>query len=907
MGLSARLTAGMVALASLTAAAVGTLTYRNTAAVIIPRALDRVDTHARLLAAGLEASVRNMRVDPLALPWTVDGIVRSTLAGGTDPAFAGMTVRRWHDGLGVRLTAELSAKPAYYQARFIGIADGGREIVRVDRSGPDGAIRVVPDAELQQKGDRDYFQRTIRLHTGEIDVSPVELNEERGAIETPHVPVVRASTLVNTPDGQPFGIIVIDADLRHPFAQLRAAARPGGAIYVVNDRGDYLVYPDAAREFGFALGRPARVQDDFPALALALAGGETEPRLVPDRAGASFGVALVPLRLAEGPRLVVIETVPEAEILAAATTVRNSTLLAGLMAALGAAGLAFLLARSLTQSLTQMTAAVEGFGGGGPLALPTEATGEIGVLARAFRRMAVEVRDKTGALEQEIAERRQLFATSRDLIVITDHRGNVVDVSPSVETILGRCPVDMIGHGGAEFVHPDDLDRTRAEMRAVRRGVPRHNFECRFVHRDGRAVPLVWSGAWSEPAQRHFFIGRDMTERIALEQQLRQAQKLDAIGHLTGGVAHDFNNILTVISGTIEILADAVMQSPELAGIARMIDDAAGRGADLTRRLLAFARKQPLQPRSTDVNALVADTARLLQPTLGEEVEIQITLEPDAWSAMIDPSQLSTALINLAVNARDAMPGGGKLTLETANVILDESYASINAEVSPGPYVMIAVSDTGTGIPVAIRDHVFEPFFTTKETGRGTGLGLSMVYGFVKQSGGHIKVYSEEGHGTTFKLYLPQTDDNAGAGIVYPMMTATGGTETILAVEDDALVRQYVVVRLQSLGYSVLAAASAREALDLVSAGVEFDLLFTDVIIGADMNGRQLADAIAGMRPNVKVLYTSGYTENAIIHHGRLDPGVALIDKPYRMAELARKIREVLGTPGDQATARAIL
>jgi PAS domain S-box-containing protein len=554
-----------------------------------------------------------------------------------------------------------------------------------------------------------------------------------------------------------------------------------------------------------------------------------------------------------------------------------------------------------------MTAAVEGFGGGGPLALPTEATGEIGVLARAFRRMAVEVRDKTGALEKEIADRRQLFATSHDLIIITDRQGCVVDVSPSVETILGRRPENIIGHGGAEFVHPDDLDNTRAEMRAVRRGLLRHNYECRFVHRDDRAVPLVWSAAWSEPAQRFFFIGRDMTEHIALEQQLRQAQKLDAIGHLTGGIAHDFNNILTVISGTIEILADAVMPSPHLAGIARMIDAAAGRGADLTRRLLAFARKQPLQPRSTDVNALVTDTARLLQPTLGEEVEIQITLEPDAWSAMIDPSQLSTALINLAVNARDAMPGGGKLTLETANVILDESYASTNAEVHPGPYVMIAVSDTGTGIPVAIRDHVFEPFFTTKETGRGTGLGLSMVYGFVKQSGGHIKVYSEEGHGTTLKLYLPQTNDQAGAGIVYPIMIATGGTETILAVEDDALVREYVVVRLQSLGYSVLAAASAREALDLVSAGVEFDLLFTDVIMGGDMNGRELADAIASQRPNVKVLYTSGYTENAIMHHGRLDPGVALIDKPYRMAELARKIREVLGASGDQAASRAAL
>jgi CheY-like chemotaxis protein len=256
----------------------------------------------------------------------------------------------------------------------------------------------------------------------------------------------------------------------------------------------------------------------------------------------------------------------------------------------------------------------------------------------------------------------------------------------------------------------------------------------------------------------------------------------------------------------------------------------------------------------------------------------------------VDVEKLRTCFINVVANAIQAMPEGGTMRI---------TFRRVEGSM------VISFSDTGAGIEAGVADHVFEPFFTTKETGRGTGLGLSMVYGFVKQSGGHIKVYSEEGHGTTFKLYLPQTDDNVGAGIVYPMMTATGGTETILAVEDDALVRQYVVVRLQSLGYSVLAAASAREALDLVSAGVQFDLLFTDVIIGGDMNGRQLADAIAGQRPNVKVLYTSGYTENAIMHHGRLDPGVALIDKPYRMAELARKIREVLGTPGDPAASRA--
>jgi len=886
----------MVALVLLTAVAIGALTYRSTSAVAVPAALDRVNTHARLLAAELEASVRNLRADALGIPWgtAVEGIVRATQAGGVDAA-GGMTLRRWRDGLAGRLAAELAAKPVYYQLGLIAADDGCREIVRVDRSGTGHTIRAVPDAELQTKGDRDYVQRAMHLPAGEVDVSPVELNRERGIIEVPHVPVVTAVTPVNAPDGQLFAIVAVTADLRQPFARIRASAHPGGAVYLVNARGDYLVHPDPARELGFELGKPARVQDDFPGLEIGL--GTAGPRIIQDRAGASFGVALTPLWLAGGPLVYVIESVPYAEISAAIAAVRNSTVLAALLAALGAAALAIVLARSLTRPLTQMTAAVESFGRGEPLAVPTQSTGEIGVLARAFTRMAAEVQEKRTALEQEIVERRQLFATSLDIILVIDRQGHVVDVSPSVEAVLGYRPDEVTGRGGLDFVHSDDIDRTRNEMRAARQGHVVRLFDDRNVHKDGHAVPMVWNGVWSEPAQRYFFIGRDMTERVALEQQLRQSQKLDSIGQLTGGIAHDFNNILTVITGMIEILADAVAQSPRLAAVAKMIDDAAARGADLTGRLLAFARKQPLRPRPTDVNELIVDTVKMLRSTLGEGIDIQTRLEHNTWPAMIDPSQLGTALINLAVNARDAMPNGGRLILETGNVILDASGSADNADVRPGPYVMVAVSDTGTGIPAAIREKVFEPFFTTKETGRGTGLGLSMVYGFVKQSGGHIRIHSEDGRGTTFKVYLPRADDEVGAAPAAQVGAPSGGTETVLVVEDDALVRQYVVTRLENLGYTVLCAASASEALELVNTGAAFDLLFTDVIMGGGMNGRELAEAIVKQRPTTKVLFTSGYSEDVLVHHGRLDPGVALINKPYRETELARKIREVLG-PG---------
>jgi CheY-like chemotaxis protein len=284
-----------------------------------------------------------------------------------------------------------------------------------------------------------------------------------------------------------------------------------------------------------------------------------------------------------------------------------------------------------------------------------------------------------------------------------------------------------------------------------------------------------------------------------------------------------------------------------------------------------------------------------LRPTLGEHVEIEQVLEPGAWHAMADPSQLSTALLNLSINARDAMPNGGKLTFECHNVVLDEGYTRINPDIAPGAYVLIAVSDTGSGIPATIRDRVFEPFFTTKEPGRGTGLGLSMVYGFVRQSLGHIKIYSEEGHGTTIRIYLPR----AGAqpqqvSSASDDATLPRGQETILVVEDDDLVRDYVLAQLRSLGYATLAAQNAVVALALIDRGAQFDLLFTDVIMPGGMNGRQLADEVRKRRPGMKVLFTSGYTENAIIHHGRLDPGVTLLAKPYRKRDLAQALRDVL-------------
>jgi CheY-like chemotaxis protein len=354
-----------------------------------------------------------------------------------------------------------------------------------------------------------------------------------------------------------------------------------------------------------------------------------------------------------------------------------------------------------------------------------------------------------------------------------------------------------------------------------------------------------------------------------------------------------------VIAGTTEMLVAGLGNRPDLLKTARLIDQAADRCAELIQHLLAFARKQPLQPRNVDINSTVLDIAKLLRPTLGEQIEIDTILEQEVATSHIDPSQLANSLLNMAINARDAMPNGGKLLLETRNVVLDEAFARANPDVRPGPYVMLAVSDSGTGMPAEVRDQVFEPFFTTKEVGKGTGLGLSMVYGFVKQSGGHIRIYSEEGHGTTIRLYLPPATERLQTAVA-ATAPLSGGKETILVVEDDALVRNAVIAQLHSLGYNTIAAADGRSALALVTSGKPFDLLFTDVIMPGGISGPELACEVTKLRPGTRVLLTSGYTDNAIVHHGRLDQGVMLLTKPYRKPQLDQMVRQALAGPGSE-------
>jgi PAS domain S-box-containing protein len=449
-------------------------------------------------------------------------------------------------------------------------------------------------------------------------------------------------------------------------------------------------------------------------------------------------------------------------------------------------------------------------------------------------------------------------------------------------------------------VHPDDKDRIDEEWAKLMSG------ETNGMHQvyQFRRADDTWATVEDRAVAIHDDDGQavrvlgsmtDISERKHLEDRLRQSQKLEAVGHLTGGVAHDFNNLLMVIIGNSEFIQDALPDGHPLRHFVDMIAQAADRATELTTRLLAFSRKQPLQPRVTDLNKVIEGVDAMLGRTLGEDIKIVVATAKDLWRVEVDPGQVETALLNLAVNSRDAMPDGGTLTIETANVELDDIYVASEPGLKAGPCVLFAISDTGKGIPKDQISRVFEPFYTTKPVGKGTGLGLSMVYGFIKQTGGHIQIYSEPNEGTSVKLYFPRfCGDQIAAIVETANEPEQRGPETILVVEDDQMILKQLSAQLVSLGYDVTTASDGPTALAVLLARSDIDLLLTDIVLPGGMNGRQIADAAKKMQPGLKVLYTSGYSQNAIVHHGRVDAGVELLSKPYRRSELAAKVRKVL-------------
>jgi PAS domain S-box-containing protein len=492
------------------------------------------------------------------------------------------------------------------------------------------------------------------------------------------------------------------------------------------------------------------------------------------------------------------------------------------------------------------------------------------------------------------------------LICILDLEGNFVYVSPSYKKILGYPPEELLNKNAFALIHAEDRDHVEKGFRLALVTKEDHNADFRCEHRNGTWLFLDAAGSWVFDAKgnpwRAVIVSRDITERKKSEEalrdsqeQLRLSQKLEAIGQLAGGVAHDFNNMLTVISGYSELL---LRQCPENSSMAEKIEEirkAAKRSADLTRQLLAFSRKQVLQPEVIDLNSLIENMRKMLVRLIGEDIEIITALRPGIGKINADPGQIEQVVMNLVVNARDAMSDGGRIVIETTDVDLDEAYASARVGVKAGPYVMLAISDTGCGIDAETQKHIFEPYFTTKELGKGTGLGLSTVYGIVKQSEGNIWIQSEVGKGTTFNIYLPRTE----ARMELPRRNSEArqqkGSETLLLVEDEPLVRDFTRCVLQEIGYKVLDAGRGADALRIAD---EYEgpihLMITDVVM-PHMSGPQLAENLTHRRPEMKVLYVSGYTgADAIVRHGVLEEGISFLEKPFTTSSLAHKVREVL-------------
>jgi signal transduction histidine kinase len=524
--------------------------------------------------------------------------------------------------------------------------------------------------------------------------------------------------------------------------------------------------------------------------------------------------------------------------------------------------------------------------------------------------------DKTGQLIGDNPRQQQTFARLRELIgrklkelneTIADRKAGHVDAALAlVNTDEGLRTMDDIRHSLAA------MQAEEARVLAVRQAnattsaaLLQATVAAAFllVCGVGALVGYFTRRSFSQLAAAHDGLAwsnrelvKEVSRRERAESQLRQAQKMEAIGQLTGGIAHDFNNMLGVISGSLEIMRRSIKKGD--FGVERFIDAAAKateRAAVLTHRLLAFGRQQPLAPEPIDANKMIANMSDLLRSTLGEHIRIETVSAGGLWSTHADAHQLENAILNIAINARDAMPEGGKLTIETANAYLDEAYCQQNADVEPGQFVMVAVTDTGLGIPSEIVTKVFDPFFTTKPVGKGTGLGLSQVYGFIKQSRGHIKIYSETGSGTTVKIYLPRVigETNQIKRTVQPQIRLGAPDELILVVEDDPLMREMSADALRDLGYTVLDAETAAEALTILEATAGVKLLFTDVVM-PEVNGKKLADEALRRRPDLKVVFTTGYTRNAVVHGGVLDPGVNFLSKPFSLEQLATKIRAVL-------------
>lgn len=779
--MSTRLAIVAVVPVVLTASLITLLVRRAVPKAVIPSSLVTLKTYTQLLATDINADLESARAD--VRTWRNDPDVREValrLGEHRPPTSKSL------NHVAAHFTAELQAKPSYLQLRIIA-ADGGHEVVRVDRQAAGLPARRVPRVGLQNKSRRPYVIEGLRLRIGEIYTSRIELNQEHGKVEIPPVPVVRIIAPLPGPNRHIAALIVLNIDLRPLFRRLRTAEAGSHRVYLALARGDYALNPDSSREFAMDLGRTDNWRADFPEVAKESA--DTVITWMRKSGATGLAVSAVRLPLDSSGPLTLIVTRPDSALTATASTVLHSALLSGLVVSALAVLFAIILTGSMTKPLRRLTEAVDTFRVSGAWTVPSRMAGELGILSETFSRMAVEVSEKTHQLEQEIAH----------------------------------------------------------------------------------------------------------SERI--QEQLVRSQKMQAVGRLASGIAHDFNNVLTTILGNAEAFRSATDEEGDRSHWVDEITHAATRASMLTRQLLAIGGRQAVEPQPLDLNEVVTGAERLLRPTLGADIALTTDLADDLGAILADHAQMEQVILNLVVNARDAMPTGGRLSIETANVTLDTAYADEHLRTKPGSYVMLAVTDTGTGMDEDTQTHLFDPFFTTKAPGKGTGLGLAMVQGIVEQSGGSLWVYSELGVGTRFKIYLPRVQQQPSAQATQTAPeppVAIAGNETVLLVEDDDSVRSVTERSLMRFGYHVLSASRGYEALKVAAEhAAEIDVIVTDVVL-PDIDGPLLVKQLQTFCAGVPVLLTSGYGAETVSQRGALPPDSHFLQKPFTVADLARKIREMV-------------
>lgn len=892
MKLITKLTIVMVGSVILTAATVSSITYFRLDRELLPVELASLDASTDLLAKDFAAYIGSARAALLAEYYSSE--IRDFSVAETDEERNSVLRDLERD-----FTACLTAWPQIAKFRLFDARNNGYELLRVDRMGEHNSIRVVPRGELQFKGERGFFQEVLHEPEGSVYVSAIDLNQEFGEIEVPHVPMLRLGMNIFDRNHELIAVLLINLDMRPQFERLRRSGVPSDERFVINPSGDFLMHRNRDKEFGFDLGRRHTIAEQNPEFAELLSRPMVDTADAIQTGGKLKGLSVAPVMISGVHVASIVQLHSEERLIITAESIRRSSQLGTGIAVVCAMIAALLLTRSQIGPLRRLLIAVKSDDMAECLRVGESLPEDIKVLATALEVRETALRDHIDKLDREVMERVKAQGELEDAL---SHLNAIFenipvslwtfDLSGRVRVSYGKMSTTREGQEAisAHAYYSDNVefkelvDKAFSGQTAVatlREKESVCTFNLSPIREDGVIKGIIG-------------VAVDISEQALLEDQLRQAQKMESIGRLAGGIAHDFNNMLTVIQCTGELLEEDFGSQPTAVADIRTIIDTAQNAAQLTRQLLAFSRKQMLQPQILNLNQHVSQSEKMLRRLIGEDIDLVTSLSPELNNVLLDPTQVEQIILNLAVNARDAMPNGGILSIETSNIDLDEAYVTTHKDISVGPHVMLAVSDNGTGMDSHVLENLFEPFFTTKEKGKGTGLGLATVHGIVKQSGGSIYVYSEVGKGTSFKLFFPITNETKRTASSEVAKYARRGTETILYVEDQDKVRAAGCAFLRRHGYIVIEAENGPQAIELSRSFKEkIDLLLTDMIM-PKMSGAELADIIRKEREGIAVIHASGYSDELFIRQGMLDSGTTFLAKPFSQQSLIDSVRNAL-------------